>query len=230
MVACINNLIEIIQLSQEQLKRRISLRTDELERLSKLNKNFIYEMNQQKNIEFELLNEEKKLYQIAYYDPLTNLPNQQFFNKKLNEKLVASKEEHMNLALLFVDIDKFNHINQGFGHDVGDLYLIHIAKCLSGFVRSNDLVARFFEDRFMIAIFNVPNQVFLKNFTEQLMKILSLPLIFNDEKIVTTVSIGISLYPRDGNSVEALEKKADIALDQAKNAGGNTYQVYDQSN
>ena len=141
MAMAINSLMEIIELSQEQLKYRIFQRTEELEQLSKLNKNLYLEMQHQKEVEAKLRKGEKLLRQLAYYDALTGLPNRIFFNEILQKMIAKAERDGTGIAIIFMDADKLKSINDTYGHDIGDKFLIHTAKQLKNSIKESDFAA-----------------------------------------------------------------------------------------
>ena len=142
MVSAINSLMEIIELTQEQLKYRIQLRTEELEHLSKLNKNLYTEMSHQKETEVKLREGERMLRQMAYYDTLTGLPNRLFFNELLQNTITQSARTNTRFAVFYLDADKFKNINDTYGHIIGDRFLKHTATQLTHSIRESDIAAR----------------------------------------------------------------------------------------
>jgi diguanylate cyclase (GGDEF)-like protein len=228
MGSAINSLMEIIALTQEQLKYRIFLRTEELERLSKLNKNLYTEMSQQREVEVKLREGEKVLRQMAYYDALTGLPNRLLFNDMLEKLLQRAEKKGTHFAILFVDADKFKSINDTFGHAMGDQFLRHVASLLKSAMKETDFAARIAGDEFIICLPNVSNKEMVIPIVERILTILSQPVTLEEKIIQTSFSVGISLYPYDGPTVETLEKHADLAMYFAKKAPGNTYRFFDE--
>lgn len=230
LVVSVNQMLEIIDLTQEQLKYRISRRTEELERLSALNKNLYEEIQYQKEIESTLRNDKKLLHQMAYYDALTLLPNRVFFYEMLQKALDQSKHQlgrETGIAIMLMDTDKFKQVNDLHGHDVGDKYLQYCTNVLKSCMRGTDVVARLGGDEFILFINNVNDKVVINVIAEKILQALAKPVTINQCEIQSTYSIGISLYPADGETIEVLEKCADLAMYYAKNSGGNNYCYYD---
>jgi diguanylate cyclase (GGDEF)-like protein len=229
MVATINSMMEIIHLSQQQILYRMSTNTDELEHLSLLNRNLFTEMSRNKYAATQLKEQEKLLRQVAFYDGLTGLPNRIFFNEIVKKQLASIKADTTALiAFLFLDADKFKSINDSYGHDIGDKYLKHVASILESTLRETDIVARLGGDEFIIALSNCKDKETIGMVANKLLHNLATPFVLNDFKIALTFSIGISLFPQDGSTIEILEKHADMAMYYAKKHDGNSFHFYDQ--
>ena len=228
MVSAVNDLMEIIELTQEQLKYRIMLRTEELERLSKLNKNLYQEVSRQKLIENTLREGEQALKHLAYYDTLTNLPNRVLFSELLQQTIAHSKQSKTWFAVLFLDVDKFKSINDTHGHEYGDKFLRETAIRLKKLIRPTDTAARLAGDEFILIIENIPDKQSISLLAEKLLQNLSIPLKMDHIALESTYSIGISMYPQDGTTVNELERHADLAMYHAKKCLGNAYCFYDE--
>lgn len=228
MVAAVNSLMEIIELTQEQLKYRILLRTEELEHLSKLNKNLYVEMTHQKETEVKLREGEKILRQMAYYDILTGLPNRLYFQELMKNTIAQSARNNTGFAVLFLDADKFKSINDTYGHDIGDRFLKYTAKQLSHSIRESDIASRISGDEFIIILNNLTDTTYIAKEAKKILQNVAIPFLLDNGhlEIKSTFSIGISLYPSDGTTVEDLERQADLAMYYAKRQLGNTYCFY----
>lgn len=226
MVSAMNSLMEIIELTQEQLKTRLSKGTEKLEHLSRLNKNLFAEISHQKAVELKYREEEKLLRQMAHHDELTGLPNRFYFNELLNNAIDVATRIHSRLAILFLDIDKFKLINDTYGHSIGDNYLKHVAKLIKNVVK-NDIVARLSGDEFIIFLNNIADKNAINIIIGELFEQLKTPMIVDSREILSTFSIGISLFPDDGQTAEELKKLADLAMYFAKQHHGNTYFYFD---
>ena len=226
MAGAVNSLIEIIALTEEQLKNRISLRTEELERLSQLNKNLFSEMSNQKQIEVKLREGEKHFKHMAYYDVLTGLPNRLHFNEMAQKMMAKASVEDTHIAILFLDVDKFKSINDTHGHNIGDMYLRHIAEKLKASIRDTDLAARLAGDEFLVCLTDIHDKADITPIVLNMLNQLSQPLKCENVEIASSCSIGISIYPDDGNSIKDLEKNADLAMYYAKKNHENMYCFY----
>lgn len=223
MVQAVNSLMEIIELTQEQLKYRIFLRTEELEHLSKLNKNLAKEMMQQKEIEIKLLEGEKILRHMAYYDSLTGLPNRFYFNELIQKVLTRANQHGLGIAVLFMDADKFKNINDTYGHDIGDKFLKVTADRIRKSIKEGDIAGRYSGDEFIICLTHIQGRELINIVVNKLLTQLSSPIHVNGIEIASTFSMGICIHPQDGHSVESLEKNADLAMYYAKKTKGNTF-------
>jgi diguanylate cyclase (GGDEF)-like protein len=157
----------------------------------------------------------------ADHDPLTGLLNRSLFQDRLHQAISKSKRQNHQFALLFVDVDKFKSINDHFGHHIGDLALIEIAARLQSCVREDDSVARLGGDEFLILLENIdqPKNVF--QIAEKIRLKLQQLIQVNTISITLKVSIGISIYPIDGNDADLLIDKSDQAMYSVKQSGGN---------
>lgn len=169
---------------------------------------------------------EKTMHHMAYYDDLTGLPNRNMFRKHLDG--VLSKAEHQQLAVVFLDLDRFKMINDTKGHTIGDLLLEKVANRLKETVQSDGMVSRQSGDEFIILLENCERNQAAK-VSERILTAFSKPLKLDGEEFFVTTSIGISMYPDDGDDQETLIKHADTAMYLAKERGKNNYQFYTSS-
>jgi len=176
----------------------------------------------------KLKKQSEQMSHLAHYDSLTSLPNRLHFEKRLQEAIMQAKENEQELGVLFLDLDRFKEINDSYGHDVGDLLLQKITQRLSAVIREGDIVARLGGDEFTIIVHNTSELALAKIAKKIIYEIQKVIKIDNIELFVT-FSIGLSLYPRDGESPEALLKYADTAMYKVKEEGKNGYQFYDFS-
>lgn len=227
MVGAINSLMEIIELTQDQLKQRILQRTEKLERLSGLNKNLFNEVHRQREIEMQLRKDEKFLRKMAYYDDLTGLPNRLQFNEQLQEALTKAKAAGSYVAVLFLDADKFKSINDTYGHDIGDKFLFHIATQLKSMTQTGCTVGRFSGDEFVLFMEHVEDKTLINRLIEQIFIAMDVPFKVGDLQIKSTFSIGVSIYPQDGRDIKELEKNADLAMYYAKKSVGNAHYYFE---
>ncbi len=227
MVGAINSFMELIELSQEQLKYKITQHSEKLERLSGLNKNLFVEINRQKALEVKLKHDEEALRQMAYHDALTGLPNRVFFREFLKKVITKAEREGEGFSLLFLDLDKFKYINDSFGHDIGDKFLQHIATQLKNSVRKSDFIVRLSGDEFIVLLSDTNLKEYINIVVNGILKNISAPIEIGNNTIKSTVSIGVSIYPADGVTVEELEKHADLAMYYAKKQTGDACCYYD---
>jgi diguanylate cyclase (GGDEF)-like protein/PAS domain S-box-containing protein len=158
---------------------------------------------------------EEKIAHLAYHDPLTNLPNRRLFKKRLSHLLKESKDELHGLMLL--DLDGFKNVNDTYGHEMGDLLLIEVAKRLTQAVEDQGIVSRWGGDEFTVLRTNIGNKADLTSLIERIKDVISEPIIISGKTILITASIGVSFFTDDGNTAEVLIKKADEAMYRVKN-------------
>lgn len=171
--------------------------------------------------------QEARLAFLAKYDPLTQLPNRHFFTYQLEHALKKAHQANQQLAVLILDLDNFNVINDSYGHKTGDLVLQRVAEKLQICCRDNDILARLGGDEFAILMHDVAQPEDAGCFAQELLRTLQQPSVVDgDLEITTTASIGVSLYPHHTNNVAALLQGADAALYRAKAEGRNTYSYY----
>ncbi len=164
---------------------------------------------------------EQRIERLAHYDLLTGLPNRALFNDRLEKALQHTRRSRKILAVLFIDLDRFKSINDSLGHAMGDQYLQTIADRLKNCLRSEDTVARIGGDEFTIILENLPDEQVAISIANKIITSIAEPLHLEGNKIIPGASIGISLYPNDGENGEALLKNADTAMYQAKASGRN---------
>ncbi len=165
------------------------------------------------------------LQQVAHYDALTNLINRRGFNQIFAERLLERKLAKGRLAVMFLDIDHFKRINDSLGHDAGDELLKVIAERIRSATRASDVVARFGGDEFCILI-ALQNANEARNLAQRVMQKMKEPIALSGRRMVMTTSIGISVYPEDGETSEELLKHADLALYQSKGHGRNSIHFF----
>lgn len=159
------------------------------------------------------------------YDALTRLPNRIFLKKKLNEAIIYSQDKKQLLALLFIDLDHFQKINDSFGHDVGDSVLLEVANRLVKSVRRSDTIARFAGDEFIVVSY-LENYEEVDYILNRIQKQFANEIIIKQKKFKISLSIGLSFYPKDSEVSEDLMRFADIAMNKAKRGGRNRVEVY----
>ena len=166
---------------------------------------------------------EDRLSYLAFYDELTALPNRFLFSDHLSESLTAACREGRSVAVLFLDLDRFKEVNDTLGHSKGDMLLKVVAARLAQSVRESDTVARMSGDEFVLVLPNLSQPTEAAGSTAQrILSALSQPFSLDGHEVYITASIGISLGPKDGESVDVLMKNADIAMYRAKDYGRNT--------
>jgi diguanylate cyclase (GGDEF)-like protein len=219
----INHMLDIIQDSHEQLEQRVEERTQELK---KTNIQLSEEINTRKSVEKDLIIHKENLIKLAHYDNLTALPNRLFFNEILSKAIHSAGRHKKLLAVIFVDLDRFKNINDAFGHTMGDGVLKEMGVRFSSILRAEDILARLGGDEFIILLNNLEEEKYAGLVAEKLLSSCTRPIAIQTHEFFISASIGISIFPKDGESLEALQKNADMAMYQAKHAGGGVYQYY----
>ncbi|MGI2143721.1 diguanylate cyclase domain-containing protein [Shewanella frigidimarina] len=168
---------------------------------------------------------EQQLHYIAGHDPLTELPNRALLFGRLQTSLGLARREGSHLSLLFIDIDGFKHVNDSYGHLVGDKLLKNIAQRLRDCVRKSDTVGRFGGDEFVVVLNGIDSFDNVLVITENIRAQLEKPYQFDDLNLQLSPSIGVARYPDNGDDEQQLLQYADQAMYRAKNAGGNRVDV-----
>ncbi|MCK9454556.1 MAG: EAL domain-containing protein [Sulfurimonas sp.] len=169
---------------------------------------------------------ETLIHNLAYFDSLTDLPNRILFQERVMNKIPALKRSGAKMALLFIDMDNFKSINDSFDHFMGDKFLIEVAKSIQELIREEDTLARLGGDEFTIILEEVKSISDAAYVAEKIINKFKSPVIINGLELYTGVSIGISIYPDDGESYEELVKAADTAMYQVKESGKNSYKFF----
>jgi len=168
---------------------------------------------------------EKQIEFQAYHDALTQLPNRRLFLERLEMNLMTARRHRANLAVLFIDLDRFKTINDTLGHDVADALLIEIGQRLKSCVRQTDTVARHGGDEFTIILPDLHQPEDAAQVAEKILERVAEPVVVGANSIEISVSIGIAVHPYDGTDIETLLRNADDAMYRAKQAGRNNYQL-----
>ncbi|HEY0846453.1 MAG TPA: EAL domain-containing protein [Noviherbaspirillum sp.] len=168
----------------------------------------------------------QKMAHLAEHDYLTGLPNRLLLHDRLTQAVAYAKRHHTQVAILFLDLDNFKHINDSLGHSVGDKLLESVATRLTAQVRHSDTVSRLGGDEFVVLILEDSNAEHSTVAAEKILRALAEPHHLAGNALYITTSIGISLYPADGDDVETLIKNADTAMYHAKKKGRNNFQFF----
>jgi len=171
---------------------------------------------------------EKKIWHQAHHDALTDLPNRTLLMDRAESALQRAKREHTNMAVMFMDLDHFKHINDHYGHAAGDELLITVADRISSTLRKSDMVVRISGDEFVVLMPLLEHVIDAGRVAEKIIFILSQPYLICDQKVHISASAGIAVFPGDGDHVETLMKHADMAMYKAKESGRNQHVFYDQ--
>lgn len=169
---------------------------------------------------------EERLEHLAHHDPLTQLPNRLLFSARLRQSLNHSARSKTRLAVMFIDIDSFKHVNDSLGHPAGDSLLIQIAERLTSAVRTGDTLARISGDEFIVLLEDIGNAEHVATVAQKIMDRFTRPFKLAGKLLRVTCSIGISLFPADGDEATILMRNADTAMYRAKENGRNNYQFY----
>jgi diguanylate cyclase (GGDEF)-like protein/PAS domain S-box-containing protein len=175
---------------------------------------------------------QQDLHQLAYYDPLTNLPNRRLLVDRVQQAIVASTRNRHHCALLFIDLDNFKTLNDTQGHDIGDLLLIEIARRLQNCVRAGDMVTRLGGDEFVVMLEGLSSEAKraaseVEAMAEKILSTIYQPHFLNNHEYHGSGSIGISLFCGNETPHDVLLKHADTAMYQSKQSGRNTLRFFD---
>lgn len=221
-VNLVNNEKTLLKVYSETLVRKLEEKTLQLE---EANLELQQDIARRKEAE-------DKIEHLAFYDPLTGLPNRRLMQDRLQHSFAASSRHKFHCALLFIDLDNFKTLNDTRGHNVGDSLLIVVASRLQSCVREGDSVARLGGDEFVIVLENLsehPEQAakMAESVGDKVLSVLNEPYVLNKESYHGTASIGVCLFRNQEITVEELLKRADTAMYQAKSNGRNTLRFYD---
>ncbi|WP_407267965.1 EAL domain-containing protein [Radiobacillus sp. PE A8.2] len=172
---------------------------------------------------------EAQVEHLAYYDQLTKLPNRIYLYEKLHEVLKDAKKHNREFVVMFFDLDQFKQINDSLGHTVGDQLLLEVAKRIKTSIREIDLFARMGGDEFVLILPRIRQKEDVAVVAERIIDAFKEPINLEDRELYITTSIGISVYPDDGEDEESLIKHADSAMYEAKGKGRNAYKFYSSS-
>lgn len=172
---------------------------------------------------------EQQIEYQATHDSLTGLPNRSLLSDRLEQCISFAERYGRKLAVAFLDLDQFKHINDSMGHHIGDQLLVTMAKRLSSCLRESDTVVRLGGDEFVILLTNIERVEDISQSMQRILAAVAEPCVIEKWDLFTSCSIGISIYPEDGRNSSALLKHADSAMYEAKRAGRNNFQFYTRS-
>jgi len=193
-----------------------ALPTQRQDELGQLARNFLVMHNQIRKQFAQLQQSHKEMENLALHDTLTHLPNRRLFLERLENAIARAQRSSQPLALLFIDLDKFKDINDCFGHEAGDAVLQSVAKRLSAHVRETDTVARLGGDEFVVLLENIDSCQKVAEVASKLSEQIHKPLPYANQILHISMSVGVSLYPHDGETLDQLINNADRAMYQAK--------------
>ena len=168
----------------------------------------------------------ERMSYLAHHDYLTGLPNRLLLDDRLAQAMAAARRQRQQMAVLFVDVDRFKHINDSLGHAIGDQLLLSVAGRLVASVRASDTVSRQGGDEFVVLLSSIAHAEDAALSAYKILAALGIPHHVEEHDLQITVSMGIGIYPEDGTDAETLVKNADIAMLNAKNNGRNNYQFF----
>ncbi len=172
---------------------------------------------------------EARIEHLAHYDMLTGLLNRFSLENRMEQALLAARRDGQQLAVLFIDLDRFKYINDSMGHQVGDQLLIEVAKRLKSCTRESDIVARIGGDEFVIVLTGLKDTSRVPSLACHIIDQLSQPYTIRDHIFDSSPSIGISIYPEDGERIDELLKSSDIAMYHAKDQGRKNFQFFTEN-
>ncbi len=172
---------------------------------------------------------EAQLVFMARHDGLTGLPNREFLSERMEQELAHARRDGSQLALLFIDLDRFENINDSLGHDAGDQLLCQVAGRLKSSVRDSDTIARLGGDEFVVLQTGLQSPRHAAKMAEGILQVLAQPFVIAGAEHFIGGSIGMAVYPDDGQTAEELLKRADIAMYRAKNAGRGCLVFFEES-
>jgi diguanylate cyclase (GGDEF)-like protein len=165
---------------------------------------------------------------MAYHDALTGLPNRSLFSKLLGQGIQLAHRNHRQLALLFLDLDRFKHINDTLGHEAGDQLLQEVAVRLKACLRDSDTVARLGGDEFVVLLPELDEDQYVATVARKILTAVASPFMLCGQQIRVTASVGIGIYPQDGLDEQVLTKNADTAMYHAKEEGKNNFKFFSE--
>ena len=172
---------------------------------------------------------EQRIEFLAYHDPLTGLPNRVLLEDRLKQAIALAERGQHGLALVFIDLDNFKKINDSLGHAAGDALLKEVATRLKRCVRDTDTISRQGGDEFVLVLGGLHGSEGSLPVLTKIMESLQEPFVCEGNELSTSASMGVALYPQDGDCFDILRKKADMAMYRAKEAGRNTYRFFDEA-
>lgn len=229
--------IQAAIVQNERVEHNVEKSADDL---NQVNTALVDVMDERINIEFELEDAKVDLVQVrkelrksqdnesearkmSLKDKLTNIPNRASFEMALEQGVAESRRHGWKFAVLFIDVDKFKHINDTYGHDLGDKVLLMVADCLRSSVRDEDTACRWGGDEFMCLLLEIKKESDVNHFAQKLVNRIAEPCDFDGISLSVQTSIGIAIFPQDGETTDSLIKNADIAMYKAKVAKNRVF-------
>ncbi|MGA7181243.1 MAG: EAL domain-containing protein [Thiobacillaceae bacterium] len=201
---------------------------DQMAKLRQANANLVVATIEAHALTEQVQSQKRALDHLAHHDVLTGLPNRSLLKDRLVQAIALAHRQGKQLALLFMDLDQFKHINDSLGHAAGDQLLQSVAQHLVGCVRQSDTVSRQGGDEFVLMLPNIEHAEDVALSAQKMLAAIALPHNIEGHELRIGVSIGISIYPDDGRDTATLIKNADTAMYHAKESGRNNYQFFQQ--
>jgi len=174
----------------------------------------------------EIIEMEEKAEYLAYHDSLTKLPNRAHFERQITDIIELVKSSKEQVAILFIDLDRFKVINDTLGHHVGDGMLIELAKRVKSVLKKDDILARIGGDEFVVILNAIKDKAYVSVMADKILSVIREPIEVQTYHLYTTASLGIAIYPEDGEDRNEIIKHADSAMYHAKDKGKDNYQFY----
>jgi diguanylate cyclase (GGDEF)-like protein/PAS domain S-box-containing protein len=187
-----------------------------------------HDVSLRRKAEQQLIENQNRLDRMAHHDQLTGLPNRHYLTAFLPDAIAAAKTASTMLGVVFLDLDRFKHINDTRGHETGDKLLQEVAARLRAVVRDSDVVIRMGGDEFVVVFRNVKAYDEVTQGAGRIIETLNKPIVIDQHPLQTTGSVGVSMFPRDGSNMVELLKHSDTAMYQAKDRGRNNVQMFSQ--
>ncbi|HQT29896.1 MAG TPA: EAL domain-containing protein [Thiobacillus sp.] len=168
----------------------------------------------------------ERIQHLAHHDALTGLANRALLHERLAQAILLAQRKNEPLAVIFIDLDRFKHVNDSLGHQAGDRLLLEVAHRLQTCVRTSDTLARLGGDEFILVLLDITGTHDATHVVQKIFAALQQPFLLEGRELTVTPSIGISLFPEDGRNADELIRNADTAMYQAKEAGRNTFHFY----
>ena len=185
-----------------------------------------HDVSLRRKAEQQIIENQQRLDRMAHHDQLTGLPNRHYLTSFLPQAIEEARSADTMLGVVFLDLDRFKHINDTRGHETGDKLLQEVAKRLRSCVRDSDVIIRMGGDEFVVVFRNVKTYDEVTMGAARIVEALNRPIIIDGHQLQTTGSVGVSLYPRDGADMGELLKHSDTAMYQAKDRGRNNVQMF----
>ena len=176
----------------------------------------------------ERKNMEERMRHMAHYDPLTELPNRALITDRLQQAVINARRDKARMAVMFLDLDRFKPVNDNLGHDIGDLLLKQVARRLQSCVRASDTVARIGGDEFIVLLHRIDQKQDAAIVAQKMLQALGQTFEIEGNSINISCSIGVAVYPEQGEDEKLLLINADIAMYHAKKNGRNDYHFFEQ--